>query len=164
MASLRALVPFADSPLGALALPWTARLVFGSQPVTLTEPGCWVEDTRGLNEVTFLRHSATGAGPLAPPSLRRNAVLSVTPNSQLALAASRLRKSRSDSMLCCRNSYTTGVDSSFADNPWSWTTLLTMSEADIFWKVRLLRPRWSRCDRSIARNERIAALLVNSGS
>ena len=166
VAVLRACVPVAESARGLLAVALTCCFAFGSQPVTLTELGCWVADMRGLNDRTFLRHSATGvAPPLAVPSVRRNALPSATPNSRFASAASRLRKSRSDSMLCWTNSCVAVVVSTVpACSPFSCTSFVTMSEADIFWKVRFLRPRCSRCDLSSARNESIAALLVNSGS
>ena len=64
---------------------------------------------RGLNDLTFSRQAAFGVAPLPFGSRWRNTLPSSTPTSQFSPAASRLRKSRSDSMLCWRNLCTVGV-------------------------------------------------------
>ena len=52
-------------------------------------------------------------------------------------------KSQSVSALCWKKSKTTGVLVARAVRPASWATFETMLEADICWKVRTLRTRWS---------------------
>ncbi len=58
-------------------------------------------------------------------------------------------KSRSDSMLCCRNGCTVGVDSIVpACSPAAATTFCTTSASVMSWNVALRRLRCSRCERS----------------
>ena len=120
---------------------------------------------RGLNDFTFSRQESFGTAPPPLRCRRRNARPSATPNSQFSSAASRLMKSRSDSMLCCRNGCTVVVESIVpACSPASLTTLPTTSESVMSWNVALRRLRCRRCDLSYARTQIIAEALVNSGS
>ena len=69
----------------------------------------------------------------------------MTTTSKSCISASRQMKSQSVSLLCWKNSCTTDVDSTSGESPLSPAILRTMSEADICWKVRVLRWRLSLC-------------------
>ena len=75
---------------------------------------------------------------------------SATPNSQFSIAARRLMKSRSDSMLCWRNGCTVDVDSIVPGlrARCSPTIFCTTSESVMSWYVALRRLRCRRCDLS----------------
>ena len=89
---------------------------------------------RGLNDLRFSRQASLGTGPAPFACGARKTLPSDTPTSQFSLAASRVRKSRSVSMLCCTNGWTVDVLSSVpASRPFSVTTLRTMSATVMSW-------------------------------
>ena len=103
---------------------------------------------RGRNEIRLSCHVSAVAAPLVLLAGRNSSALSTTTTSKSCISASRQQKSQSVSLLCWKNSWTTLVDVTFGERPFSPAILRTMSLAETCWNVRVLRWRLSLCDLS----------------